>query len=61
MTARAERQPVCRVCGTDRQVRECRPGSYLGPLVPCLACTGPVLAPVLVVPMRSDVPRGGVA
>jgi hypothetical protein len=61
MTARLERQPLCRVCGTDRQMKECRPGTPIGRLVPCRACTGPVPIPVLVVPMRRDVPRGGAA
>lgn len=58
---RWEPQPPCVVCGTKRQAMECRPGSYLGPVVPCRACTGPSPIPVLVAPMRQDVPRGGAA
>lgn len=61
MTARLERQPLCRVCGTDRQMRECKPGWRVGPIEPCRACAGPSPLPVLAVPFRRDVPRGGVA
>lgn len=57
--ARLEWQPPCSVCGTARQVQECRPLAPVGRVESCPACSRPSPVPVLCVPMRVDVPRGG--